>query len=63
MAISKASINIENNIENNIDNCKISQKQARYFAIQIFGGLRQYISEHRAEYEAWLSQEVTENDS
>lgn len=58
MAISKASINIENNI----DNCKVSTKQARYFAIQIFGGLRQYISEHRAEYEAWLRQEGAEDE-
>ena len=35
----------------------MSDEQAKYFAISIFAGVKQYISEHRAEFEEWHAEQ------
>ena len=31
----------------------MSDKQAEYFALSLFAGVKSYIAEHRAEFEEW----------
>ncbi|WP_155250189.1 hypothetical protein [Ruminococcus flavefaciens] len=46
----------------NNNNYIISHKQAQYFAIQVFTGMKKYIEEHRAEYEKWLTEHEKTKD-
>lgn len=41
----------------NAENYTISTKQAQYFAIQVFSEIKQYLAEHKAEFEEWLIEE------
>ena len=34
---------------------KMSNEQARYFALSIMSGVKSYIKTHRQEYEAWVA--------
>ena len=41
----------------------LGEKQAKHFALSIFADVKDYIKEHRAEYEQWLiEQEAGEMD-
>ena len=35
----------------------LSEEQAKYFALSIFDDMKNYIREHRAEYEQWLKKQ------
>jgi len=48
-------------ITTNVDDFRISQKQAKSFAIQVLSGMKVYISEHKADFEKW-QKEQEEND-
>ena len=39
---------------------KLSDEQVKYFAVSVFAGVKQYISEHRAEFEAWQREQGAE---
>lgn len=36
---------------------KMSNEQARYFALSIMSGVKSYIKTHRQEYEAWIAEQ------
>ena len=36
----------------------LSKEQAKYFALSIFDGVKLYVKEHRAEFEAWQREQV-----
>lgn len=51
-------------IYSNAKDFKMSQAQARYFALQIYDYMKKYLAEHKKEYEEWLKQEkLKENES
>lgn len=41
----------------------MSDKQAKYFALSIFGEVKSYIKEHRAEFEAWQREAEGKDDA
>lgn len=41
----------------NINDVQINKKQAEFFAIQIFSGMKEYISSHKKEFEQWEIQQ------
>ena len=39
----------------------MGEEQAKYFAISIYAGVKTYLKEHQAEFEAWLQEQRTVN--
>lgn len=42
-------------VSNTSTELKLSQKQARFFAIQIYSSMKEYIADHKVEFEDWLN--------
>ena len=49
-------------IYSNAKDYKLSEAQARDFAMQIYEPMKKYIAEHKAEYEKWINQEENNNE-
>ena len=41
----------------------MSEKQAKYFALSIFGEVKKYVKEHRTEFEAWQQETEGKDDA
>lgn len=41
----------------------MDKKQAKFFAVSIYAGVKAYLQDHRSEFEQWLQEQPNSGDS